>query len=258
MKVLSIRVVGVGLISLLVGGVIGCSPTGWLNLAWSSPPTSAIREIPQKKSDRIIYLKGKVVDRVPFIDSGSYQLQDATGTVWILTNKGLPAIGEEITIKGQIEYQPIPIGRQDIGEFYILELEKLTAANEAPTSPAPLPNPTPALPSQPQPAPATAPSPPSSPTPKPTPSPSPSPAVQPIPVVPPSPTPSPSPSPTAQPTPIVIPVPIAPTEPKPTPAPKPSPVTKPSDQPQPQPTPVKPSTKPNFDDRYFPHKRNSK
>lgn len=243
MKVLSIRVVRIGLItltSLLVGGVMGCSPMGWLKLAWSSPPTISIREIPQKKSDRIVYLQGKVIDRVPFIDSGSYQLQDATGAVWILTNKGLPAIGEELLIKGQIEYQPIPIGRQDIGEFYVLELEKLTPAPESPNPPTPSPlTPAPVLPPQPQPTP------------------------------PPSPAPSPLPSPSPPPSSIVIPVPIAPSEPSPTPTPKPTPsaqptpAPKPSNPPQPQ-TPsqtkpeTKPPSKPNLDERYFPHKRNNK
>jgi hypothetical protein len=259
MKVLSIRVIQIGLITVLVGGTIGCSPMGWLNWAWSSPPAISIKDIPQKKNDRIIYLKGKVIDRVPFIDSGSYQLQDATGTLWILTNKELPAIGAEIVIKGQIEYQPIPIGRQDLGEFYVLELEKLSSspestANSPPNSPNNSNSPTYSS------------SPPSPPNPSPSPEPFQPNIMIPVPVAPEvKPNPTPSPKPTSLPAPKPSPSSAATADTKPTPSTQPAqptpdakPTPKPITQPQTQ-SQTKPQTKLTLDDNvYFPHKRNSK
>ncbi|HAC63566.1 MAG TPA: DNA-binding protein [Cyanothece sp. UBA12306] len=125
MKVLNIRIWTGGLFSLLMLGVIGCTPVNYLGLA--QPPVTPIRELleDEKTEDEAIYLQGTVVDRAPFMDNGSYQLQDETGTVWVLTNGVLPQTGDQIMIKGQIQYQAIDLGGQDLGELYIVEVEQL-------------------------------------------------------------------------------------------------------------------------------------
>ncbi|MDJ0730640.1 MAG: DNA-binding protein [Crocosphaera sp.] len=131
MKVLNIRGVHGGIFSLLVGGLIGCTPMNYLGLA--QPSVTPIGELSSQPStetpseEPIIYLEGKVVDRAPFMGSGSYQLQDQTGTVWVLTNGPLPQTGETVQITGKVTYQSISVGGQDVGELYILEVEKLEA-----------------------------------------------------------------------------------------------------------------------------------
>ncbi|MEL4894836.1 DNA-binding protein [Crocosphaera sp. Alani8] len=138
MKVLSIRGVHGGIFSLLLGSLIGCTPINYLGLA--QPTVTPIGEIsPQPTAESnteetIIYLEGKVVDSAPFMDSGSYQLQDETGTVWVVTNDPLPQTGETVKITGQVTYQSIPIGGQDMGELYILEVEKLAVNTPESTS----------------------------------------------------------------------------------------------------------------------------
>ncbi|WP_243397379.1 DNA-binding protein [Crocosphaera subtropica] len=131
MKVLNIRGVHGAIFSLLVGGLIGCTPVNYLGLAQPSiTPIGELSPQPSTEStseEDIIYLEGKVVDRAPFMDSGSYQLQDQTGTVWVLTNGPLPQTGETVQITGKVTYQSIPMGGQDVGELYILEVEKLEA-----------------------------------------------------------------------------------------------------------------------------------
>jgi hypothetical protein len=139
MKVLNIRGVHGGILSLLVGGIVGCTPLNYLGLA--QPNITPIGELsPQQTTEttseeQLIYLEGKVVDRAPFVDSGSYQLQDETGTVWVLTNGQLPQTGETVQITGKVTYQSIPMGNQDVGELYILEVEK-RQANTPSTTPA--------------------------------------------------------------------------------------------------------------------------
>ena len=131
MKVLNIRGVHGGIFALLVGSLIGCTPINYLGLA--QPSITSIGELSPQTStettseEAIIYLEGKVVDNAPFMGSGSYQLQDATGTVWVVTNGPLPQTGETVQITGKVTYQAIPIGGQDMGELYILEVEKLAA-----------------------------------------------------------------------------------------------------------------------------------
>ncbi|EAZ91163.1 DNA-binding protein [Crocosphaera chwakensis] len=131
MKVLNIRGVHGAIFSLLVGGLLGCTPVNYLGLA--QPSITPIGELsPQSSTERtseedIIYLEGKVVDSAPFMESGSYQLEDQTGTVWVLTNGPLPQTGDRVQITGKVTYQSIPIDGQDVGELYILEVEKLEA-----------------------------------------------------------------------------------------------------------------------------------
>ncbi|MDJ0661026.1 MAG: DNA-binding protein [Crocosphaera sp.] len=131
MKVLNIRGVHGAIFSLLVGGMLGCTPLNHLGLAQPSrTPIGNISPQPSTEStpeDNLIYLEGKVVDRAPFLESGSYQLQDDTGTIWVLTDNPLPQTGETVQITGKVTYQSIPLGGQDVGELYILEVEKLEA-----------------------------------------------------------------------------------------------------------------------------------
>lgn len=144
MKVLNIQGVHGGILSLLIGGLVGCTPLNYLGLA--QLPITPIRQIsPQSATtsvsaesddETLIYLEGKVVDLAPFMDSGSYQLQDETGTVWVLTDDNLPQTGEQIIIKGKVAYESIAIGNQELGELYVVEVEKVEESSSTPTSTA--------------------------------------------------------------------------------------------------------------------------
>lgn len=117
-------------VPFLIVGLIGCTTLANLGkaLPFGDAPTP-IQEISQQEQNSTLYIRGQVKEQAPFLGSGAYQLQDRTGTVWVLTNESLPRVGEQITIKGQIEYQSIPVGNQELGEFYVLELEKVAQEN---------------------------------------------------------------------------------------------------------------------------------
>jgi hypothetical protein len=110
---------------LLLGLVsLAYSATGNLNILSNSSQTS-ISELAQlKQASKIVYLRGKVGDRAPFLGGGAYQLLDRTGEIWVTTQKTLPSRGDEVAIKGQIEYKAIAIGSQQTQEIYIIELER--------------------------------------------------------------------------------------------------------------------------------------
>jgi hypothetical protein len=92
-----------------------------------------IGQLQQQEASKVVYLKGKVGDRAPFLGSGAYQLQDDTGTVWVVTKGTLPAKGDIVSIKGEAKYETISIGEQQAQEFYILELEQLERQSGAKT-----------------------------------------------------------------------------------------------------------------------------
>lgn len=144
MKDLNIRVCHGGFLFLLLGEIIGCNQLNSFRMA--QIPVTTINELIQDQQpnedtqtqEAIYYIKGTVVDHAPFMDNGSYKLQDDTGTVWVLTNSTLPKPGVLITIKGQVEYQPISISGQDLGELYVVEVEQLkiqTQTSGQPTQP---------------------------------------------------------------------------------------------------------------------------
>lgn len=80
-----------------------------------------IRSLTQKQNkDSTVYLRGKVIRQVPLVDWRMYQLQDATGSIWVLTKK-TDLKPTELLIKGKVRYQSIPIAGKDFGEVYVEE-----------------------------------------------------------------------------------------------------------------------------------------
>jgi hypothetical protein len=85
-----------------------------------------IEEVSPQKVGKTVYLTGKVVHLAPFIGNGAYQMEDETGKIWVVTTQTLPQWNQQIKIKGKIEYQSLPFAQQELGDFYLVELEQLS------------------------------------------------------------------------------------------------------------------------------------
>lgn len=85
----------------------------------------SIEDISSKKVGKTVYLTGEVVHLAPLLDRTAYQLEDDTGTAWIITSTEPPERGQEIYIKGKVEHKSLPFERQELGSFYAIELERL-------------------------------------------------------------------------------------------------------------------------------------
>ena len=85
----------------------------------------SLRDISSKKVDKTVYLTGEVVHLAPLVDRTAYQIKDSTGTAWIVTATQPPIQGQQINIKGKIQYQSLPLAEQELGNFYVVELERL-------------------------------------------------------------------------------------------------------------------------------------
>lgn len=95
------------------------------NLGFRSNVTN-IRDIkPEQDNAATVYLQGKVIRQAPLIDWQLYQLQDVSGTVWVLTNKTTLKPGDKVLIQGKVRYQNIPIAGKDFGEVYVEEQKQL-------------------------------------------------------------------------------------------------------------------------------------
>jgi hypothetical protein len=113
-----------GILAIVVAGLLGCQQLSDFGIrTFLLTPISAIE---QKKDGTQVYLQGNVIHQAPFLGSGAYQLKDDSGnSVWIVTTDSLPPLGEEILIRGKVQYKSLPLAEQDWGEFYILELKQL-------------------------------------------------------------------------------------------------------------------------------------
>lgn len=105
---------------LVGGGLISCS------FAPLGGNVSKIGDIQKRqKTDARVYLQGQVTNRAPFLTNGAYRLQDGSGAIWVIADQNLPNVGDELKIEGQLQYQSIPIGGQDLGEVYVLEQKQI-------------------------------------------------------------------------------------------------------------------------------------
>lgn len=85
-----------------------------------------IRDINSKQDNNAtVYLQGKVAHRVPLLESQMYQLQDASGRIWVLTDQKDLQLNDEVMIKGNVRFQSIPLAGKDFGEVYVQEQQQL-------------------------------------------------------------------------------------------------------------------------------------
>ena len=136
-KLVSWKILSLSILVTAFIGISGCQELindSLVALGKEEMAITSIRKIQKKKSGRTIYLRGRVIHRSPFLGSAAYQLQDSTGSVWIVTSNFLPTQGEELFIKGEVQYQSLLIEEQELGEFYIVELQQLTKQPKQPTN----------------------------------------------------------------------------------------------------------------------------
>jgi len=118
-----------GMLALLLGGLMSCNGSpqpGERGTAMQRKVNVSAIEVVQREqqTNSTVYVRGKVGKRAPFLGSRAYELQDTTGTIWVVTTEAVPPAGTEMLIKGQVRYQSISLAGQEAGELYVEELEQ--------------------------------------------------------------------------------------------------------------------------------------
>ncbi|MBE7380338.1 MAG: hypothetical protein F6J95_002870 [Leptolyngbya sp. SIO1E4] len=93
-------------------------------IAQLGQPTTALQDLSQASVNTTIYVEGAVQQHAPLLDSWLYQITDDTGDIWIMTSETPPAVGEAVKIQGVVRYEPILIGGNDQGEYYLQETSR--------------------------------------------------------------------------------------------------------------------------------------
>ncbi|PSB28457.1 hypothetical protein [Stenomitos frigidus] len=119
-------------VTLLAMTIIGCAP-----LSGSKPDSvmqpvgfaidaSTIATVKQtSQMNAIVQIKGRVSNRAPLLGKTAYELQDPTGSIWVLTTDPIPTIGDEIVLKGKLLYRSIQLNGKEQGSLYIEQQQQL-------------------------------------------------------------------------------------------------------------------------------------
>jgi hypothetical protein len=57
---------------------------------------------PSRYRDRQVRLSGSVVDSYSFASRGAYRIEDKTGQLWVVADRGTPRKGARVTVEGTI------------------------------------------------------------------------------------------------------------------------------------------------------------
>ena len=117
-----IQVLRISAIALFLGGLTSVA----IGLFFRPDlPLRNISELDKEKDvNSTVYIKGKVVKKIPFLESRAYELQDESGSILVVTKKDFPPLKKDISIRGELEYQSIPLAGKDEGELYVKEQER--------------------------------------------------------------------------------------------------------------------------------------
>ena len=91
-QTLWIRFVGV---AILAGSAL-------VSAACASMTINQVLADPSRYRNREVQLSGAVVDSYSLADRGAYRIDDNTGQLWVVSDKGTPRKGARVTVKGTI------------------------------------------------------------------------------------------------------------------------------------------------------------
>jgi hypothetical protein len=87
----------------------------------SNGPAVSIDSLMAEQSDETVTISGTVAKRVPILEGWLYQVSDSTGSLWVLTERSDPTVGELATVQGLVRYEAIAVGEIDASEMYLEE-----------------------------------------------------------------------------------------------------------------------------------------
>lgn len=118
------KIFTVGLFSILITGLYACGQEGksGINLPLTiGTNVTPIQKITPQNQDSTVYIQGKVEKTAPLIQRKAYQISDSSGKIWVITNQVNFQIGEQVVLKGNVQYQSIPLAGKEYGEIYLEE-----------------------------------------------------------------------------------------------------------------------------------------
>jgi hypothetical protein len=85
------RTAAVVILVLMSAGAVGCATR-----------INSVLADPSKYRNREVKVSGTVLDSYAIAGRGAYQLEDGTGRLWVITDRGVPRKGARVTARGVI------------------------------------------------------------------------------------------------------------------------------------------------------------
>jgi hypothetical protein len=84
----------IGIVGLVLGTVSSA--------ACASRSINQVLADPSRYTNKQVTVSGSVVDSYAVVGRGAYQLEDKTGRLWIVSDKGVPRKGARVSVKGTV------------------------------------------------------------------------------------------------------------------------------------------------------------
>ncbi|MCF2970079.1 hypothetical protein L1047_02565 [Synechococcus sp. Nb3U1] len=97
-------------LGLMLGGASGCGQLARLGIG--TTPIATVAQKPTQHAD--VWIRGQVVNQVGVFGQGVYELQDNSGSIWVITDKGIPAMNSTVTVRGKAQ-EGITVGGRAFG-----------------------------------------------------------------------------------------------------------------------------------------------
>lgn len=81
------------LIAVLAVSAAGCAST----------TINRLLAEPERYRNDDVRLRGDVVESVSLLGHGAYRLDDGTGTIWVVSRRGVPRRGARVEVKGEVK-----------------------------------------------------------------------------------------------------------------------------------------------------------
>lgn len=86
--------------------------------------TQSIESLSTEQVSKTVQVEGTVLQQAPLLERTLYQIEDATGQLWVLTSESSPQLGETVQVIGRLQYEPVLINEADIGDYYLEETNR--------------------------------------------------------------------------------------------------------------------------------------
>ncbi|MBD2329506.1 hypothetical protein [Alkalinema sp. FACHB-956] len=105
-------------------GLVGSLPM--ILMGCQSLPTTPINQISHARSTSqspasgAVKISGQVISIAPMVGQVAYEVQDATGRIWVLSRQlPPPQPNSMVTVTGTVQATSIVINGEDLGEVYL-------------------------------------------------------------------------------------------------------------------------------------------
>jgi hypothetical protein len=86
------RLAGLGMLAFIALFLVACE----------QKTINQIKAEPTRYANRDVGIKGQVVESFSVLGRGAYQVDDGTGRLWVVSDKGVPRKGARVAVKGKI------------------------------------------------------------------------------------------------------------------------------------------------------------